>query len=247
MGRASRVATQMKGMGYQSCIFVIWLAIVLVGSSEGVELLDDARSLVEKLHEDQRSSNVNELGEADTDGKVSGAPLPCCLQDPVPAGCRCFLVKAQGGGGLEGKTNEAKQKSIAAKGNASKTKSKERQLKRMAKGLAKSGQADRNLKRAAKNAKREMRRANRAAKAVRRAKKAGTKMGSKVAKLARKASRAKHAKRKAGRAARRAGDNLRKKEAKLSDAARKLRAERGRRGRRAKRQMRLRGRCQLPS
>ena len=26
--------------------------------------------------------------------KISGAPLPCCLLEVVPAGCKCFLVKA---------------------------------------------------------------------------------------------------------------------------------------------------------
>merc|ERR1711959_290914 len=114
----------LKGMptGHQACIFaVVWLAVVLVGSSEGTESLDDARSLVEKLLEDERSSDTSEadrLGEADTDRQVSGAPLPCCLQDPVPAGCKCFLVKADSDG-LAGKANEAKQKSLDAKRGAS--------------------------------------------------------------------------------------------------------------------------------
>merc|ERR1711959_176531 len=183
MGRAPMLTV----LGCQRCVVALWLA---------VELVDDGRAQVESI--DEESDALVLLGESEH--KLSGAPLPCCLQDPVPKGCRCFLVKANGGAlaATKKKTSEAKQKAPEARRTAKLTKSKEKQIKRTAKALsnpgvaaAKAKKANKMLKQARKDANRAMRKAKRAATKVRKSKKLSGQMKSKVKGAEAKVRRAK--------------------------------------------------------
>merc|ERR1712071_413027 len=174
--------------GGSGCLLAVWLALVLVGGADGVgigqeqvsRVLDDGDHDVQSLTEEADGNTWLETGETGTeaDRKIINAPLPCCLQDPVPKGCKCFLVKATPGAvsAAKEKTKEAKEKAGSAKKTAAGASSKEKHLKRLAKNLSKSGsasrtakKADRKLKRASKLAKKAMRKASRAARKTARA------------------------------------------------------------------------------
>ena len=70
-----------------------------------------------------------------TDQKISGTALPCCLQNPVPSSCKCYLVKAAASS-VRMETTEMKEKAGAAATTAGVTAEKEKSIKLKAKSLS---------------------------------------------------------------------------------------------------------------
>merc|ERR1711881_436262 len=124
MGDHTRLGRGEMGVsGLRPLALVVWLAFVAVGAESEQNSAYAVRD--GPTHAQfQDSDKVSPLGDEslqadvllqmdDAERKISGMPLPCCLQNPVPAGCKCYLVKAdaeKATASVREETNEAKQK-----------------------------------------------------------------------------------------------------------------------------------------
>merc|ERR1712072_1368243 len=110
------------------CVFAVWVAFVLsVGSADAVDLSATSSALddrVDEMGQEVVPIEAQELVQQEA-GKLHKA-LPCCLKNPIPKGCRCYVVKAKSnghvgkaggkaGGVLKMKTAEAKSKAKSAR------------------------------------------------------------------------------------------------------------------------------------